>query len=115
MTGCRATPGGQPLQVGQARVQQRRFDAEALAKTRDELRCQANLRHEHQDLLAPGEHLFDKVKVDLGLAAAGNAVEYEGGEPVGCTHGIDGFPLFVVEFGARRCLAGLDVIVLACA
>ncbi len=47
-------------------------------KTRDELRRQADLRHEQQRLTVRRELVRDQAQVDLGLAAAGHAVQQIG-------------------------------------
>ena len=52
-----------------------------MPEARFELWREADFGHQHQRLPAPGQRLGDEVKVDLGLAAAGDAVEQE--RPVG--------------------------------
>jgi len=52
-----------------------------------ELRCQVDFRHQQQDLFADGQRLVDQAQIDLGLAAAGDAVQQVAGE-TGC--GVDG-------------------------
>ena len=76
----RAAPGGQPLAVGELRMQRRDGHAEALAEARHQLRGQADLRAQHQRGLAAGQHLVDQPQVNLGLAAAGHAVQQEAAE-----------------------------------
>ena len=48
-----------------------------VAEARLELRREADLRHQHQRLLPALEHPRDQAQVDLGLAAAGDAVQQE--------------------------------------
>ena len=48
--------------------------AETAAKPLDRLRREADLRHQHDRLAAEMDHLLDRLDVDLGLAAAGHAV-----------------------------------------
>jgi hypothetical protein len=50
---------------------------ESLAESLDELRREADLWHEDQRALAAGERTLDYLKIDLGLAAAGDSVEDE--------------------------------------
>ena len=45
------------------------------AKTALELRRQADLGHQHQRLTAALEHASDQVQINLGLSAAGNAMQ----------------------------------------
>jgi hypothetical protein len=71
--------------------------AEALAETRQRLRGQADLRYQYQRLPAARQAVGDGVQVDLGLAAAGDAIEQERGEAVGGADGVGGDALFVVE------------------
>jgi hypothetical protein len=71
--------------------------AEALAETRQRLRGQADLRDQYQRLPAARQAVGDGVQVDLGLAAAGDAIEQERGEAVGGADGVGGDALFVVE------------------
>ena len=53
---------------------------EPLAKAGEELRGEADLRNEHQHLAPAGDDGLDEPQVHLRLAAAGDAVEHEGGE-----------------------------------
>ena len=60
-----------------------RRDAQSRARgahARDELRREVDLRHEHQHLPAAREHGVRRREVDLGLAAAGDAVQQERAE-----------------------------------
>ena len=52
---------------------------EAGLEALDELRRQADLRAQHQHRLAAGQHRRGDPQVDLGLAAAGHAIEQEAG------------------------------------
>ena len=54
---------------------------ECLAKAGFKLRRETDLRHEHERLLAVMEHPRDQVEIDLGLPAAGDAVQQDGREP----------------------------------
>ena len=74
-------PGRQPLGVGQRGVQQRQRHGEALAEARHQLRRETDLRHQHQRALSAPQRVLDRVQIDLGLAAAGDAVEQERREP----------------------------------
>jgi hypothetical protein len=57
------------------------------------LRRQSDFGHQHQRLLAARQALRDGLQIDLGLAAAGDAIEQERHEAVGG-----------VDRGHRRCL-----------
>ena len=95
-----AVPGGHPgvqaLAVGEAGVQHRHRHREALAEAAQGLGRQADLRHQHQHLFAGGQHRRHGLQVDLGLAAAGDAVEQERLEALGVDDGVDGGALFRV-------------------
>ena len=52
-------------------------DAEPLAEAAHRLRRQRDLGQQHQRLLAAREARRDRGEIDLGLAAAGHAVEQE--------------------------------------
>jgi hypothetical protein len=81
-----ATPGGGPdpcaLAVGEARMQRMHGHAEAGAEARQHLRRQADLRHQHQRLAATRQAVGDRLEVDLGLAAAGDAIQQQRREAV---------------------------------
>lgn len=51
---------------------------EAAPETCQGLRCQADLRHQQQRLATAGDHRLDQLQIDLGLAAAGDAVQQAG-------------------------------------
>ena len=65
-----------PLGVAQMAVQHG-HRAEPRAEPLDRLRRQADLRHQHDRLPAEVDHLLDRLDVDLGLAAAGDAVDQD--------------------------------------
>ena len=44
---------------------------------RFQLRRERDLRHHHERLAATRQHAIDELQIDLGLAAAGHAVEQE--------------------------------------
>ena len=71
----RAAPSLQPLAVGQARVQGDQRHGKAFAKTRQQLRRQADLRAQHQRAAALCQHGVDQPQIHLGLAAAGHAIQ----------------------------------------
>ena len=62
---------------------------EALAEAADELRREADLRHQHQRPPAAREHALHDMQIDLGLAAAGDAVQNKRGEVA--EGGVNGF------------------------
>src|SRR5690606_18014809 len=74
-----ALAGGAPrlqsFRVVQTRVHHGDRQREARLKARDELRRECDLGHEHERLLFAREHLRDEPQVDLGLAAAGYAIQ----------------------------------------
>ena len=77
LAAARRTPGPQPLDVGQRRVQHGEWHGEARRETGNQLRRQRDLRHQHQRLLAALHDGVDRAQVDLGLAAARDAVQQE--------------------------------------
>ncbi len=72
-----ALPMPAPLGIRHVAVQHRHL-AEASAKALLGLRRQADLGHEHDRLPAIGDHFLDGADVNLGLAAAGDAVQDNG-------------------------------------
>ena len=96
-----ATPGRGPglgaLVVVESRVHRMHRHAEARAETREQLRGQADFRHQHQRLLAAGEAVGNRIEVDLGLAAAGDAIEQQSRETLRRAYRIGGGLLFGVE------------------
>ena len=75
-----ALPLVEPLAVSQTAVQHGQQVAEAAVKMGFELRGQGDLRHEHERGLPLVEAVAHRLQVDLGLAAAGHAMEQEGGK-----------------------------------
>ncbi len=73
-----AAPGEEALVVGEPRMQHRHRGIEALAEARQQLRRECDLGHQHQRPPPRGQYPFDEPQVDLGLAAAGDAVQHEG-------------------------------------
>ena len=92
-------PGGQPLLVAQTGMQHIDGPVTAL-EAGDGLRRQDDFRHQHQRLLAVGEHLADHLQIDLGFAAAGDALQQVGGEPAQRTVVAGNHPLLV--WGQRQ-------------
>ena len=72
-----APPLVQPLAVGQSAVQQRDPTRETSRVARHRLWRQRDLRHQRDAPLAPRDHRRERLKVDLGLAAAGDAMQQE--------------------------------------
>ena len=58
-------------------MQHRERSREACREARDELRRQRDFRHQHQRLFAARDDVGDRAQVDLGLAAAGHAMQHE--------------------------------------
>ncbi len=76
-------------------MQHRERSGESCRETCDELRRERDLRHQHQRLFAACDHCRNRAQVDLGLAAAGHAVQHERREaPVGGDDGADRSVLF---------------------
>ncbi len=79
---CRGLPGIEALVVGEPRVQGYNRCPEAASKAGEGLRCQADLGDQHQGLAATGDDRLDQLQIDLGLAAAGDAMQQAGVETV---------------------------------
>src|SRR5690349_6663132 len=70
-------------------------NVEPLGESLYELRCEADLRDEHECALPASERTLHDLQVHLGLAAAGDAVEYERAEfPKRIRDAFDGLVLF---------------------
>ena len=83
-------PGLEPRAVCERGVQRDDRRREPCAEARDELRRQRDLGHEHERAAARLEHALDEPQVDLGLAAAGDAVQEPGAEfPERCADLLD--------------------------
>ncbi len=67
-------PVPMPLGVAQMAVQDRHL-AETQTKPLDRLRREADLRHQDNRLPPVADHFGDRLNIDLGLAAAGHAVD----------------------------------------
>ncbi len=72
---ARAQPGPCAITFRKVGVQHLHGDAKACAQAGHRLRCQTDFRYQQQRLLSARENLFDQCEVDLGLAAAGDAIE----------------------------------------
>ena len=72
---CAARQASRRSAVGEARVHRDHAGAEAAPEALDQLRRQGDFRHEHQRLAAARDGRGDDAQVDLGLAAAGHAVQ----------------------------------------
>jgi hypothetical protein len=88
-----SSPRDKPLDIGQARVQNGGIDAQAIPEPRDELRRQPDLGYENEHLPAGSNDVGHDAQVNLGLAAAGDAVEQERGETGLLANGVDGLLL----------------------
>ncbi len=97
-------PGAGAFAIVEAGMQRMHRHAQALAEACQRLRGQADLGHQHQCLASPAQAVGDGVQIDLGLSAAGHAIEQEGAEPRGADDRVGGGLLFVVErrTGPRR-------------
>ncbi len=107
LAGHALPPGGETLGVGERGVQHGDRHREALAEAPDELRREPDLRHQHQRALAAPQRSLDGVQVDLGLAAAGDAVQQEGRETR--VRGVDGRNGGGLFFAQRRARAAQQV------
>ena len=97
-----------PFGIAQVAVQDGdRF--EPFAKAADRLRREADLGNEHDRLPSVTHHFADRLDVDLGLAAAGDAVQQDGAMPARTLHGEDRVerPLLVAVEGQIGLLRGV--------
>jgi len=92
----RRRPRGRTLAVVEPRMQRMHGHAEARAETPEELRREADFRHQHQRLPAARQAVGNRIEVDLGLAAASDAVEQEGRETFGAADRVGRRLLFLV-------------------
>jgi len=88
-------PGFQPLPVIHGRMQGEHRGVKAAAEAAQGLGGEADLRHQHQHLLAASQHGGDDLQIDLGLARAGDAIEQKDAKAsllvdVGYHHGLLG-------------------------
>ena len=95
-------PGAGALAVGQARVQRQHRHAEAGAEALQDLRGEPDLRHQHQRLPPRRQAVEDGAQVDLGLAAAGDALQQHRPEALAGAQGCQGLGLRRGGFGRRR-------------
>jgi hypothetical protein len=96
----RREPGCGAFGAGQGAVQAgHRLAGEARAQARLQLRRQADFRHQQQGLCLriSGEQPLDRRQVDLGLAAAGHAVQQQRRKAGRCRHGVRSALLFRVQ------------------
>jgi hypothetical protein len=96
----RRQPVQHALAFGQAAVQGRQHDAgEARADIAFQLRRQVNFRHQDQDLAIrlARQHLRTGLQIDLGLAAAGHAVQQGRFEALRAADGVGRFLLRRIE------------------
>jgi hypothetical protein len=91
-------PGEFALALAERRVQHGHGCVDATGKALAQLRRQADLRHQHQHLLSKAQRVVDQAQVDLGLAAAGDAVEQEAAEACRLAHPLHRCLLVSVEF-----------------
>ena len=77
--GAGGPPRGQALGVGHRRVERDDGDGQSAAEACDQLRREGDFRNQHHRASAGVEYALDQVQVDLGLAAAGHAIEQPGG------------------------------------
>src|SRR6266850_5206917 len=104
---ARPAPRFKALAVRQRRMQDGEWRREAGAKAREQLRRQADLRYQHERLLAALYDRLDGAQIDLGLAAARdteNDVHGEVAERRG--DGIEGRLLVAIELRTGRDLQG---------
>lgn len=108
-----AEPGTGALAVGKTRVQHRNGYREPGTETIDELRREADLRHEHECLPALRQDRFDRAQVNLRLAATGDAVQEKRPEAARLGNGADGVGLRGIGGRDGRGLARLGAQALA--
>ncbi len=97
-SGTGGLPGVEALGIAEPRMQGDHRDPETAAKARQGLRGEADLRHQHQRLTVARHHRLDQLQVDLGLAAAGDAVQQAGVIAIQA----------LVQFGQRRRLLAVE-------
>ncbi len=107
LAAARGQPGTQTFLVGKPGVQHRDRHLKARPEAAHQLRREADFGDQHQGLAPGPQRVFDDVQVDLGLAAAGDALEQEGTVGPHCTaHGGDRLRLGRRERGRRRAAGG---------
>ena len=102
---CGGGPHAGARGVVEPRMQGMHFDAQPRAESRERLRRQSDLRHEHERLPPAREAIGDRLQIDLGLAAAGDAFEQHRAETVVRDDRLDRGALFVVERRPGRAAA----------
>ncbi len=75
-----ALPHREALPSAEPAVEDAHLVAQARPEAAGGLRREADLGHQHDDLLAGRQHLLDGPQIDLGLAAAGDSRQQEGRE-----------------------------------
>ena len=110
--GARGSPGSETFVVGQSRVQQRGFCAEALSQACDELWCESDFGCEHEDLLALVDNVAHAVQVNLGFAAARDPFDKRRGKSGAGSQCGHGRLLCLVQIGSGlglRCQGFVEV------
>ena len=103
------SPGIEAFAVGEAGMEDGDGGRcpEAGAKTGGQLRSQGDLRDENQGLFPQSQGIGDGMQVDLGLAAAGDAVQQEGSKDPAVQSGVEGTPgLFLFGIEDRGAIGG---------
>ena len=77
---ARMRPRREPLAVGEPGVKRRHAAGEPRVKAGEELGGEADFGNEHERLAPASDDGLDEPQVHLRLAAAGDAIEHEGGE-----------------------------------
>ena len=88
-------------------MEHRQRGVESLAKATEELRGEADLGHQHQRPPALREDPLDEAQVNLGLAAARDAMQHVGAEAAeAARHRLDRRALLGQEHRTRRAQPG---------
>ncbi len=78
-------------------MQNSRLDSVPFPEPAHQLRRQADFGHEYEHLTLPGEDICHDPQIDFCLAAAGDAVEQEGGKALIRKDSIDGVLLMLIQ------------------
>jgi hypothetical protein len=96
------TPGHPPRARGEVRVPHGRGDTEPPLEAFQPLRGERDLRQQHQHLPTLPQTRRDRLKIDLGLARSGHAVEQGHGEAARGDGGAERGGRFFLRGGQRR-------------
>ncbi len=81
-------PGARAFALAQPGMQGQHLGRQPFPVTAQGLRCEGDLRHQHQRLAAAFKHARHQLQIDLGLAAAGDTLQQVPLETAVQVHGI---------------------------